>query len=779
MDFLADFIDCMTQKGCTPADIAEIMADDKRRRYRLADEAKGKRSGGYQLKTNGDYAVGWFRSFREGVTHKYISKAKREFTAEERSAWKKKTEAARADHKRALETAQATAAVLARKLWKRASKEGESPYLQKKGINKLHGARIYKGAVCVPISIGGEIKSLQFIMLGKKRMLTNGEIAGGYFGIARSLDDFSIIFICEGFSTGATIREAMNMPVVCAMFAGNLEAVAVAIRKKYPTARIVFAADNDEFTTNAKGEPENVGIIKAQAAAVKIGGAAVIYPEFAPEHQSKENNDFNDAFRLYGYNYVKDRISQALSNAGDTMAGGGEEFPICENVQTPASSHHLEEPAIEAYSDSLPSIKTLKDDENWEQLLITDGKGNNKPSSLKNAMLFLRFHSAFKGVFSYDEFANQIVIPVCPPWERSVRFSVKRLDDVTIINCAAELENYGCSVGIDKTKSAIQAVAHEARFHPAREYFNSLQWDGKYRLDKWLTYYLGCENESADYLSFIGKKWLTAAVTRVFSPGCKFDHVLVIEGGQGIGKSTVLRTLATFGKDKERSYFTDGVSISQIQNKDTMMKMQGSLIIELSELSGFSKKEDEEIKHWIVVQDDEARLPFGHTVSRFPRQFVLAATTNKHDYLKDPTGNRRYWPVMTGTHIDMDALKQDREQLWAEAVYWHKQGLYLGPTAAEEKLANVEREKRLSQDAWTDEVLQKAEDLRIERGLTGSRGLRVEDIMAKMNMVLRDRDDRAVRRINGILQMNGFEKKSIWNSEKDKTERMWIKTIGE
>lgn len=342
MDFLADFIDCMTQKGCAAADIAEIIADDKRRRYRLADEAKGKRSGSYQLKMNGDYAVGWFRSFREGVTHKYISKPNREFTAEERNAWKKKAEAARDAQAKVVKEAQAKAGIMARKIWERASKEGESEYLKQKGINKLHGARIYKGAVCVPISIGGEIKSLQFIAPDKKRMLTNGEIAGGYFGIARSLDDFSIIFICEGFSTGATIREAMNMPVVCAMFAGNLEAVAMAIRKKYPNARIVFAADNDAFTTNARGEPENVGIIKAQAAAVKIGGAAVIYPEFAPEHQSKENNDFNDAFRLYGYNYVKDRISQALSNAGDSMAGGGEEFPICENAQSPASSHQYD-----------------------------------------------------------------------------------------------------------------------------------------------------------------------------------------------------------------------------------------------------------------------------------------------------------------------------------------------------------------------------------------------------------------------------------------------------
>ena len=174
-------------------------------------------------------------------------------------------------------------------------------------------------------------------------------------------------------------------------------------------------------------------------------------------------------------------------------------------------------------------------------------------------------------------------------------------------------------------------------------------------------------------MAFIGKKWLTAAVRRAFKPGCKFDHVLVMEGKQGKGKSTALKVLATFGHDVEESYFTDAIMIADIQTKDTIQKIQGSIIVELAELAGFNKKDDEEIKRWITLQHDDVRLPYARTTTRFNRQCVLSATTNSYDYLKDAIGNRRYWPVKT-ENIDLEALRADKTQLWAEAVYNFKPG---------------------------------------------------------------------------------------------------------
>jgi predicted P-loop ATPase len=312
---------------------------------------------------------------------------------------------------------------------------------------------------------------------------------------------------------------------------------------------------------------------------------------------------------------------------------------------------------------------------------------------------------------------------------------------------------------------AIEAVAQENQIHPARDFFDSLEWDGTERLKKWLTYYLGCEDEDQKYLEFIGKKWLTAAVKRVYEPGCKFDHILVLEGKQGKGKSTALEKLATFGTEKKVAYFTDAVSIKDIGDKDTIMKVQGSIICELAELEGFSKKDDDEIKRWITMKHDDCRLPYARTVRRFPRQFVLAATTNSYEYLKDPSGNRRYWPCNVKS-IDIKSIEQDRVQLWAEAVHLYKQGLYIGPEQHEMLLAEKEQHKRIYQDVWTDDVIDAV-------GMMKS--FKISTIMEQMGLIKKERDGRAQRRISTILRHNGFDNKAVYNPRTKKTERLWRK----
>lgn len=771
MDFIAQFIEDMTAKGNPPANASEIVADDRKRRYQLQGE-KNAKSGSFQLRVDADFAVGWHRSFKEGVTHKWNAKSKVEYTPEQKKEWHERIARERAEQAQRIREDHDKAALKAAAIWAKATPEGASEYLGRKEVDR-YTARFYKGLVTVPVYINSKLRSLQFIAVdGSKRFVRESELVGGYFSINPGNTKPETLVICEGFATGGTIHQATGFPVVVAFNAGNLKPVAEAMRKKFPDARIIIAADNDQWTVKPIPNP---GLHYARQAAAAIGGAQVIFPVVANDDE-KKRTDWNDIAVSEGIEQVKNTIMQAM--ARKETVGEPEMTPPDDTPAANEPPHH-DGPPLEAYSDILPSLRSLAKDEDWGRLLLVNGEGKLKAASLRNAMLFLKFHPEFHGTFAYNEFHQNIMIVKCPPWKREEDFRAERLTDIAITHTASELEKYGLTTGIDKAFKAIEVVAHETSFHPARAYFNALEWDKVSRLHKWLTYYLGCETEGEEYLAAVGTKWLVAAVKRVFEPGCKFEHVLVIEGLQGVGKSTALRALATFGdSDSEEAYFTDSVNLSQIENKDTILKMQGSIIVELAELSGFSKKEDEAIKNWISVQADDARMPYAKEITRFSRQFILAATTNLHTYLKDPTGHRRYWPVLA-QNIDMKAIRDDRRQLWAEAVHLYRHGHPVFLSREEEKLADIERHKRLHHDTWTDEVLKHANERWMRLAINGSRGFKVSEIMGDMGMVMRDRDDRSNRRITGILQLGGYENKPMWNSDTKKTERFWVGKEGE
>jgi len=293
-----------------------------------------------------------------------------------------------------------------------------------------------------------------------------------------------------------------------------------------------------------------------------------------------------------------------------------------------------------------------------------------------------------------------------------------------------------------------------------------LEWDGVCRLETFLTDYLHVKEEAPEYLSFVFTKWMTAAVKRIMEPGCKFDHVFVLEGQkQGLYKSSFLKSLATFNGER---YHTDSVSVSQIGDKDSNIKLQGNLIVELAELSGFSKQEDEVIRNWLTQEIDEVRLPYSRKTTKYKRQFVFAATTNNYDYLKDPTGNRRYWPITIDTVIDLAAIEDIKAQLWAEAVWLYKDGLYIGPTPEENELADRERNKRVTSDVWEDEILRIVKSNRLVE-------FKASEIIDKMGLKLNEKNDRTLRRVTSILKMNGFENSPKWDIEQKKSVRLWSK----
>jgi hypothetical protein len=207
---------------------------------------------------------------------------------------------------------------------------------------------------------------------------------------------------------------------------------------------------------------------------------------------------------------------------------------------------------------------------------------------------------------------------------------------------------------------AVQTLALHHCFHPVRDYLDELRWDGVPRIDRWLTTYGGADD--SEYVRAVGALMLTAAVRRVRQPGCKFDEMLVLENPeQGNNRSSALQLLAV-----RREWFSDNLPLGR-DAKETIEALSGRWIVEASELHGMRNADIDKVKAFASRGVDRARMAYARTTTEAPRQCVIIGTTNNEKYLRDLTGNRRFWPVRTG-RFDLDALKRDRDQLWAEAA---------------------------------------------------------------------------------------------------------------
>ena len=220
------------------------------------------------------------------------------------------------------------------------------------------------------------------------------------------------------------------------------------------------------------------------------------------------------------------------------------------------------------------------------------------------------------------------------------------------------ISTFRLDANVSLINEVLMAIALENRFNPVKDYLNSVTWDQVPRIDSWLRKYLNASGPDK-YLASVGSKTLMAMVARILEPGIKFDNVLILEGEQGIGKSTTARVLAG---DK---WFSD--SGIDMNSKDAVVNMQGIWVYELGELSALSRSETNRIKQFISSQTDKIRLPYGKRTGDYPRQGIFIGTTNNDEYLKDTTGNRRYWPVKCGK-VNISGLARDRDQLLAEAM---------------------------------------------------------------------------------------------------------------
>ncbi len=303
-DAIGEFIDFMRSNSIGPHDASEIIADDEIHRYRLGDDKERVKTGSYRLAVDDSgFAFGWCQSFKEGITYSWHTKSKRKWSAEDKAAHKAKVTRAKQDAEERRKKAAEKSRQEALDLWSRSSKLGSSPYCDSKGINP-RGVRYDGDTLIVPMWRDGEIANVQRILADGTKLFSKGsDHVGSYWSVKGDLDT---IAICEGVATGCKINEATGWSVICAFNAGNLKPVAQAIRKKYPDARIIIAADNDHTATKSNGDPWNPGIEKAQQAAVAIGGAQVISPD-----TEDGVSDWDDVARLHGIDAVRYGLNRA------------------------------------------------------------------------------------------------------------------------------------------------------------------------------------------------------------------------------------------------------------------------------------------------------------------------------------------------------------------------------------------------------------------------------------------------------------------------------------
>ena len=311
----------------------------------------------------------------------------------------------------------------------------------------------------------------------------------------------------------------------------------------------------------------------------------------------------------------------------------------------------------------------------WLEGMDMDHKGSIFLNTAKNIDLILENDTGLKKLFALNLFDGKAYLMRSAPWRK-----LKTEEPIREIDLAGLRNHIERGYGIaakEKVADSFKLEIHKAAFHPIKDYLNSLVWDKVLRLDTIFIDYFGLPE--TNYTREAGRKSLCGAVARIFSPGCKFDLVPVIVGEEAILKSTFWRRLG--GR-----WFSD--TFFKVEGKEALEQIQGAWIIEMAELAGLRKSDAESIKHFISKQIDQFRPAYGHVSETYYRQCIFVGTTNHRDFLKDPTGNRRFLPLLANParatkSVDIDLVGEEINQIWAEAVAYYMQGekIYLSERA--------------------------------------------------------------------------------------------------
>ena len=637
---------------------------------------KGKEKNGWYVihehrtEKNETLIFGSFGDWRSGETQKIKVKAGR-MSPEEREVMRARQEDAKRKAAEIAANASRRAANRASALFQRMPEKGKSAYLDRKqivGFKVRYAPRT--GAFLVPMcNVRDQIVGLQVIFPAKQEDTGRDKAywpygmskEGAFHLIGPHPEPGEPVLVCEGYATGASLHMATSLAVAVAFDAGNLLSVSKAMRERFPGCPLIICRDDDWKTKRPNGDAWNPGEEKANNAALIVGGQ-VVAPVFSGERETKWT-DFNDLHIAEGLEAVR---RQVLAVVRPPAAGG------------------------------------------WKDQLARTENGS-LIAHMQNVELILGNDERWAGVIGFSAFSSKIVKLRAAPYGGGVG-DWADIDDMLVMKWLAQ--QYNLRVKASSVIEAVSVVAHDHAFHPVRNYLHGLEWDRVPRLATWLTDIMGVE--ATDYSSKVGKRWMVSAVGRVMQPGCKADSVMILEGAQGAGKSTAMSVLGG-------AWFMD--TPFALGDKDGFQAIRGKWIIELGELDSFNKAESTKAKQFFSASTDTYRESYGRRTMDVPRQCVFVGTTNQDEYLKDATGNRRYWPVAC-TKVDLDQLREVRDQLWAEAMFCYQSGDIWWVNRDESTLFAEAQESRFVVDEWEGPVVKWLEESQIGATASG------EDILA-------------------------------------------------
>lgn len=392
---------------------------------------------------------------------------------------------------------------------------------------------------------------------------------------------------------------------------------------------------------------------------------------------------------------------------------------------------------------------------NWYTLCQASSKGTPLGNHA-NIMLALREDPAWADIVRYDEMARVIMLmkplPKTPAKKANGKFKPRpwQDNDATVAQEWFQLAGL-TSAAREAIYYAIEARARENASHPVQNYLNGLSWDGVPRIGSWLAKYIGTEDTA--YTQAIGRLFLISSVARILDPGCKVDYMLILEGEQGESKSTACKVLGG-------EWFSDNMP-HDVSSKDASQHLRGKWFIEVAEMHAMSKSETTALKAFLTRTVEVYRPSYGRAEVYEPRQCVFIGTTNRDDYLDDETGARRFWPVRVGS-IDIDGLKQDREQLFAEAVHCYHAGEQWYPSRDfEAEFIRPQQEARYNVDAWDEPImkwLNTQSPVTLSNGFTVVRATPMEIATLALGLDVGRVDKAATNRIRKVLSSNGWHK---------------------
>lgn len=451
--------------------------------------------------------------------------------------------------------------------------------------------------------------------------------------------------------------------------------------RTYTISEVIEAFLSEEYLVGTDGR-------YTYAKGSTANGVVVYNDTFAYSHHGTDPisgtlcNAF-DLVRVHKFGHLDDRENSVKS------LRAMEDFAVSDiEVKKTIAQEGLEE-AKSIFADMPEFIQDQNVD--WMESLEIDSKGGYL-STANNINLIYKNDSVLKEAFKFNSFDSRHYLMRSMPWRKIEEPEPMRNVDYAGLRNYIECRYHISTSG--KIDDGLIVEAERLRYHPIRDYLNGLEWDGEHRIDSILIDFFGAPE--TEYTKAVMRKWMVAAVARIFEPGVKFDYVpVLVDPEQGSFKSTFVRILG-------KQWFSD--TFSTLEGNGAFEQLTGAWIIEIGEMSAFKKSDIDKAKHFISKQIDQFRPAYGRTVESYKRQCVFFGNTNNMDFLRDPSGNRRFWPI----DVDRSRIKKSVlndlpplvDDLWSEAVFLYREGeaMHLNEMeneqAREQQSAHTERDER-------------------------------------------------------------------------------------